>query len=127
MKLLSTPTFSLLSIPNFLKFRSKQGAWRREERRSKHSDPSAPIRHKRQSTLSVSDPSTARRMPIQAHRSATSADPLSLSPLVCLCVGVFGFVVSLGDFVVDFMVDFLFLWLIFYFICGSVCIRGRSR
>ena len=30
---------------------------------------------------------------------------------MCSCVGVFGFVVSLGDFVVDFMVDFLFyLW-----------------
>ena len=30
---------------------------------------------------------------------------------MCPCVGVFGFVVSLGDFVVDFVVDFLFcLW-----------------
>ena len=45
---------------------------------------------------------------------------------MCPCVGVFGFVVFLGDFVVDFVVDFLFLWLIFDFDCGSVCIRGRS-
>ena len=53
----------------------------------------------------------ARSTPIQAHQSATCADPLSLSPLVCPYVGVFGFVVSLGDFVVDFVVDFLFcLW-----------------
>ena len=33
----------------------------------------------------------------------------SLSLLVCPCVGVFGFVVSMGDFVVDFVVDFWFL------------------
>ena len=95
--------------------------------RSKRADPpQAPIHSlclRSKHGKKNADPST----PIQAHRSATSADPLSLSPLVCLCVGVFGFVVSLGDFVVDFMVDFLFLWLIFYFICGSVCIRGRSR
>ena len=45
---------------------------------------------------------------------------------MCLCVGVFGFVVSMGYFVVDFVVDFLFLWLIFDFFCGSVCIRGRG-
>ena len=41
-------------------------------------------------------------------------------------MGVFGFVVSMCDFVVDFVVDFLFLWLIFYFVCGSVCIKGRG-
>ena len=30
---------------------------------------------------------------------------------MCPCVGVFGFVVSLSDFVVDFVFDFLFcLW-----------------
>ena len=45
-------------------------------------DPQAPIRHK--------------------HRS-TSADPLFLPLLVCPCVGVFGFVVSMVYFVVDFL------------------------
>ena len=45
---------------------------------------------------------------------------------MCPCVGVFGFVVSMGDSVVDFVVDFRFLWLIFYFFCGSVCIEGRG-
>ena len=40
-----------------------------------------------------------------------STNPLSLSLLVCPCVGVFGFVV--------FVVDFWFC------VCGSVCIRGR--
>ena len=44
---------------------------RREERRSKHADPPQASIHS------------------------------SLSPLVCPCVGVFGFVVSAGDFVVD--------------------------
>ena len=77
-----------------------QARW--EEHQSKHFDASTPICHKRRSTLSVFDPSTARRTPIQACRPATSADPLSLSLLVCPYVGVFGFVVSLGDFVVDF-------------------------
>ena len=50
-------------------------------------------------------PIQARRSetPIQARRSATSADPLSLSSLVRPCVGVFGFVVSMVDFVVDFL------------------------
>ena len=38
---------------------------------------------------------------------------LSLSLLVCPCVGVFGFVV--------FVVDFLFLWLIFDFVSMEVC------
>ena len=55
-------------------------------------DPQAPIRHKHWST---------------------SADPLFLPLLVCPCVGVFGFVV--------FVVDFLFLWLIFDFVSMGVC------
>ena len=81
---------------------------RREERQSKHTDPP-------QVPIWNSDPSTARRTPIQARReelrskhNKKSADPpqapiySSLSLLVCPCVGVFGFVVSMGDFVVDF-------------------------
>ena len=44
---------------------------------------------------SFADPST------DTHRS-TSVDPLSLSLLVCPCVDVFDFVVSVFDFVVDF-------------------------
>ena len=51
-------------------------------------------------------------MPIQARREerqSKHANPpqapihSSLSLLVCLCVGVFGFLVSVGDFAVDFL------------------------
>ena len=72
----------------------------------------------RNSSLWNFDPSTDTRRStsadpsIDTHRS-TSANPLSLSLLVCPYVGVFGFVV----FVVDF-------W---FYVCGSVCIRGRRR
>ena len=57
-----------------------------------------------------------------------STDPLSLSLLVCPCVGVFGFVVSVVDFVVDFLIFVVDLVVDFWFcVCGSVCIRGRRR
>ena len=74
-----------------------QARW--EELRSKHGeknvDPSMPIQACRSKT-----PIQARRSgtPIQARQFATSVDPLSLSLLVCSCVGVFGFVVSVVDF-----------------------------
>ena len=59
-----------------------------------------------------------------------SIDPLSLSLLVCPCVGVFGFMVSVVDFVVDFLIFMVDLVVDFWFcvcVCGSVCIRGRRR
>ena len=48
-----------------------------------------------------------------------STDPLSLSLLVCSCVGVFGFVVS--------VVDFWFLWLIFDFVSVGVCVSEEEE
>ena len=100
---------------------------RREERWSKHSEKLFSLKL---------HPSMARRTPIQARRSkhryspihkrwsVTSANPLSLSLLVCPCVGVFGYVVSVVDFVVVF---FIFVVVFWFCICGSVCIKGRSR
>ena len=39
---------------------------------------------------------------------------------MCPCVGVFGFVVSLGDFVVDFVVDFCgWFFILFVGVCVS--------
>ena len=130
MKLLSIPRFSLLSNPNILNFRSKQGARRREELRStlSVSDPSREHGAEKnfRSTLSVSDPSTAIRTPIQALRSK-HADLPRRTPIhsLCLrwCVRVWVCLV-LWCFWVILM---LILWLIFDFDCGSVCIRGRSR
>ena len=78
---------------------------------SKHSDPSTTIQAHR-SKHSIPSPS------IQAHQSATSADPLSLSLLVCPCVGVFGIVAS--------VVDFLFFWLIFDFMSVGVCVSKEE-
>ena len=51
-----------------------------------------------------------------------STDPLSLYLLVCSCVGVFGFVV----FVVDFVVDFLFLILCMWE-CVCVCVLEEEE
>ena len=109
-----------MPIWNFhLKLRSKHSAdlklW------SKHNEKNA-------------DLSTARGTPIQAWREERQSKhtyppqaPIYsfLSLLVCLCVGVFGFVVSMGDFVVDFVVDFWFLWLIFD--CLWECVYQRKR
>ena len=106
-----------LSIPSEIPIQARQETFlfetliqaRREELQSKHWY--SPI-HKRRSIRSV-DP----KAPIRHKHQSTSANPLSL--LVCLCVGVFGFVVS--------VVDFWVLWLIFYFVFVGVCIKGRSR
>ena len=65
-----------------------------------HHDWNSPI-HKHQST-SIDPPQApihhSWNLPIHKHQSATNADPLSLSLLGCLCVGVFDFVVSVVDF-----------------------------
>ena len=65
-----------------------------------HHDWNSPI-HKHQST-SIDPPQApihhSWNLPIHKHQSATNADPLSLSLLVCPCVGVFDFVVSVVDF-----------------------------
>ena len=42
---------------------------------------------------------------------------------MCSCVGVFGFVVSLGDFVVDFVVDFCG-W--FFILSVGVCVSEEE-
>ena len=42
---------------------------------------------------------------------------------MCSCVGVFGFVVSLGDFVVDFVVDFCG-W--FFILSMGVCVSEEE-
>ena len=45
---------------------------------------------------------------------------------MCPCVGVFGFVVSLGDFVVDFVVDFLFFFRCFFILSMGVCVSEEE-
>ena len=72
-----------------------------------------------------SDPSTVRNSSLKLrskHRySPTHKRWFASADSFFVSIGVFGFMVS----VVDFVVDFLFLWLIC--VCGSVCIRGRRR
>ena len=98
-------------------------AWRKELR-SKHnkkffslklqSKPQCSPIHKRRSAISAD-----LQALIHHKRQSTSTDPLSLSLLVCPCVGVFGFVVS--------VVDFWFLWLIFDFVPVGVRVSEEEE
>ena len=81
-------------------------------------DPHAPILTDPQASIQALI-LTNPQAPICHKWRSTSVNPLSLSLLVCSCVGLFDFLVS--------VVDFLFLWLIFDFVSVGVCVSEEER